>query len=109
MNAVVTMQKPSTKLLERMGERYGVDPGKMISTLKATAFKGSVSDEQMMALLVVAEQYSLNPWTKEIFAFPDRNAGIVPVVGVDGWSRIIRSMICMTIAASPFCASTGGV
>src|SRR5581483_6957147 len=29
--------------------------------------------------------------TKEIFAFPDRNNGIVPVVGVDGWSRIINS------------------
>ena len=35
--------------------------------------------------------YGLNPWTKEIYAFPDRNNGIVPVVGVDGWSRIINS------------------
>jgi hypothetical protein len=44
----------------------------------------------MTALLIVANQYGLNPWTKEIYAFPDKNNGIVPVVGVDGWSRIIN-------------------
>lgn len=63
----------------------------MVQTLKATAFKGQVSDAQMIALLAVANQYGLNPWTKEIYAFPDKNNGIVPVVGVDGWSRIINS------------------
>ena len=63
----------------------------LMDVLKATAFKGQVSDPQMTALLMVANQYGLNPWTKEIYAFPDRNNGIVPVVGVDGWSRIINS------------------
>jgi phage recombination protein Bet len=63
----------------------------LMETLKATAFKGQVSDAQMTALMVVANQYGLNPWTKEIYAFPDKNNGIVPVVGVDGWSRIINS------------------
>ena len=67
------------------------DPQELVGVLKATAFKGQVSDAQMMALLVVANQYGLNPWTKEIYAFPDKNNGIVPVVGVDGWSRIINS------------------
>lgn len=63
----------------------------LTAVLKATAFKGQVSDAQMSALLIVASQYGLNPWTKEIYAFPDQNNGIVPVVGVDGWSRIINS------------------
>ena len=66
-------------------------PQELVAVLKATAFKGQVSDAQMLALLVVANQYGLNPWTKEIYAFPDKNNGIVPVVGVDGWSRIINS------------------
>jgi phage recombination protein Bet len=88
MSAVVELrEKPS--LLARMADRFGVDAGKMMVTLKETAFKGNVTDQQMMALLIVAEQYGLNPWTKEIYAFPDRS-GIVPVVGVDGWSRIIN-------------------
>jgi phage recombination protein Bet len=79
-------------LVQRMGQRFGVDPGKLMATLKATCFNVAnkeVSNEQMMALLVVADQYRLNPFTKEIFAFPDRN-GIVPVVSVDGWARIIN-------------------
>ena len=62
----------------------------LYQVLKATAFKGEVSDSQLSALLIVANQYGLNPWTKEIYAFPDKNNGIVPVVGVDGWSRIIN-------------------
>lgn len=66
------------------------DGAELVETLKATAFKGNVSDAQMTALLVVANQHRLNPWTKEIYAFPDKNNGIIPVVGVDGWSRIIN-------------------
>lgn len=87
MNSIV-QTKPQS-LVARMAERFGVDADKMMTTLKATAFKGEVSNEQMMALLIVAEQYGLNPWTREIYAFPDKG-GIVPVVGVDGWSRIIN-------------------
>lgn len=80
-------QAPS--LLAKMAAKYSVDADKMMVTLKSTAFQGNVSNEQMMALLIVADQYNLNPWTKEIYAFPDKN-GIVPVVGVDGWARIIN-------------------
>ncbi len=82
---------PSRSVVIRMADRFGVDADKMMSTLKSTAFKGDqeISNEQMMALLIVAEQHGLNPWTKEIYAFSDRK-GIVPVVGVDGWSRIIN-------------------
>jgi hypothetical protein len=48
-----------------------------MNTLKNTAFKGgNVTDEQFTALLIVANQYGLNPWTKEIYAFPDKG-GIV--------------------------------
>lgn len=84
----------SKSLVTRIANRYGVDNKKFYETLKATAFKqqdGSApSDEQMMVLLIVAEQYGLNPFTREIFAFPDKSNGIIPVVGVDGWSRIIN-------------------
>lgn len=68
----------------------GNNGSELTETLKATAFKGNVSDAQMQALLIVANQYGLNPWTKEVYAFPDKNNGIVPVVGIDGWSRIIN-------------------
>ena len=81
------------RLIKKFAERYSFDEGAVIDTLKATAFKvndGAVTDAQMMALLIVADQYGLNPFTKEIYAFPDKKNGIVPVVGIDGWSRIIN-------------------
>lgn len=78
-------------LIEKVGQRYGVEAGKFMTCLKETAFKGA-SNEQLMALLIVADQYQLNPFTKEIYAFPDkRSGGIVPVVGIDGWLRIINN------------------
>lgn len=89
MNAVVKIEG-RTSLLATMAQKYGIDADRMMQTLKATAFRGDVSTEQLMALCVVANAYNLNPWTKEIYAFPDRNNGIVPVVGVDGWARIIN-------------------
>ena len=84
---------PRKSLIAKIADRYSVDAEKMMATLKATAFRQrdnkEISNEQMMALMVVADQYELNPFTKEIFAFPDKS-GIVPVVSVDGWSRIIN-------------------
>lgn len=81
----------TSKLAARLDMGDGTD---LMETLKATAFRSTadkpVTDAQLTALLVVANQYGLNPWTKEIYAFPDKNNGIVPVVGVDGWSRIIN-------------------
>ena len=75
-----------------LAERFemGENGGEVIAVLKATAFKGPATDAQLTALLVVAQQYGLNPFTKEIFAFPDKNNGIIPVVGVDGWSHILN-------------------
>lgn len=79
-------------LITKFAGRFGVDADKMLTTLKQTAFRTEkeASNEQMMALLVVADQYGLNPWTKEIYAFEDKFKGIVPVVSIDGWVRIIN-------------------
>lgn len=85
------MSNSLTILTNKLASTLNMGDGAgLVETLKATAFKGQVSDAQMTALMVVANQYGLNPWTKEIYAFPDKNNGIVPVVGVDGWSRIIN-------------------
>ena len=86
------MSNALTTLTHKLATRFDMGDGtELIGTLKQTVFKGQVTDAQMTALLLVADQYALNPWTKEIYAFPDKNNGIIPVVGVDGWSRIINS------------------
>lgn len=80
----------SSALSERLG--MGNSGNDVTETLKSTAFKGGVqvSDAQMVALLIVAQQYGLNPFVRELYAFPDKG-GIVPVVSVDGWSRIMNT------------------
>ena len=86
--------KPNQTLVAKFADKFNfADENKLLVTLKATAFKvkeGEVTDEQMIALLIVADQYGLNPFIREIFAYPDKQNGIVPVVSVDGWSRIIN-------------------
>lgn len=91
MSTAVATQRPS--LVNKFAEKYSIEPAKLLDTLKSTAFRQQgdkeVTNEQMAALLIVADQYNLNPFTKEIYAFPDKG-GIVPVVSVDGWARIIN-------------------
>jgi phage recombination protein Bet len=83
-------------MLGRLALKFGVSEGELFHALKVTAFKQAGGDDQqpsdaeMLALLVVADQYGLNPFTRQIFAFLDKHRGIVPVVGVDGWSAIIN-------------------
>lgn len=80
-------------LSSKLAHRFGMaEDAELITTLKQTAFKSRepASDAQLTALLVIANEYGLNPFTKEIYAYPDQHKGIVPVVGVDGWIRIIN-------------------
>lgn len=85
---VVVAKKSS--LLAKFGERYSLDPQKFLETVSKTVFKDAQNQEQVITLLMVADQYGLNPVTREIMAFPDKGGGVVPVVGVDGWNRIAQ-------------------
>lgn len=93
MNAQLPVSKVGG-LVERFGGRYGVDPGKVMHTLKVTCWRAREGEapptnEEIMALMIVAEEYNLNPFLKEIYAFRNKSdGGIVPVIGVDGWNRI---------------------
>jgi phage recombination protein Bet len=92
---MISAEPQSRSLVAKFAERFAIDPKALLPTLKATAFRQGgespkeITNEQMAALLIVADQYKLNPFTKELFAFPDKG-GIVPVVSVDGWARIIN-------------------
>lgn len=80
-------EAPKISALAIMAGRLNVDGDKLFSTLKNTVFKGA-SNEEIMVLTVVANNYGLNPLVKEIYAFPAKGGGIVPIVSIDGWLRI---------------------
>jgi phage recombination protein Bet len=87
------MSNALTTIATQVATSLGLDiqSHELIETLKTTAFRGApnITDSQMVAMMMVAKQFNLNPWTNEIYAFPNKGA-IVPIVGVDGWARIIN-------------------
>ncbi len=91
-NTGLAVSPSKAKLIPVMAERYGIDPDQFMNTIKATVFPAGkpVTNEQACMFLVVANEYNLNPFIKEIYAFPGRSGGIVPVVSVDGWLTIIN-------------------
>jgi len=82
-------------LTKSLAARFNVDESnakELMDALKQTAFKtkdGNITDAQMTALMIVCQQYGLNPWVKEIYAYPDKGS-IIPIVSVDGWARMIN-------------------
>ncbi len=73
-----------------LAERYGMLPQELDSTLRNTVFKAARSNDEFLALCFVAKQYQLNPLLKEIYAFPQKGGGIVPLVGVDGYVSMMH-------------------
>lgn len=78
--------KPSA--INLMASRMSVEPTKLFETLKATVFQ-KATNEELLALVVVANAYNLNPFLKELYAFPAKGGGIVPIVSVDGWNKML--------------------
>lgn len=90
MSTQLSAQPKAPSALAVMASKINVDPAKLHSTLKATVFKGA-SDDELLALVVVANSYGLNPLLKELYAFPAKGGGIVPVVSVDGWISMVNN------------------
>lgn len=74
--------------LNVMAARLSVEPSKLLDTLKATVFS-KANNEELLALVVVANEFELNPFLKEMYAFPAKGGGIVPIVSVDGWNKLL--------------------
>jgi phage recombination protein Bet len=70
-----------------MSAKFSLDPKKFLEVVKGTIFQRGATDEELIAFLTVANRYNLDPFRKEIYAFP-QDGKIVPVVGIDGWARI---------------------
>jgi phage recombination protein Bet len=88
--AVATTEAPRVSLIAKMAGRYDMEPSAFQQTIKATVMPSNATNEQMAAFLLVANEYELNPITKEIYAFPSRGGGVTPVVSIDGWINLAQ-------------------
>ena len=79
-------------IVDKLARKFGMMSGPFQKTLAKTIFPSEkdATPEQVAALCIVADQHGLNPWTKEIYAFPGKGGGIVPIVGVDGWYKMLN-------------------
>lgn len=91
MSTAVANIEPRRSLLADMASRYNMEPKAFADTLRATVVPPKATNEEFAAFLMVAREYSLNPITKEIYAFPKQGGGIQPIVSVDGWANLINS------------------
>ena len=73
----------------RIAHRLKMRP-EAFDIVMASIMPTGASDAERLALLVIADEYRLNPVTKEIHAFKGKGGGIVPIVGIDGWIRIVN-------------------
>lgn len=92
MNAVAkTEAAPRTSLIATMAAKYQMDADQFAKTVRATVMPAQHTNEQFAALMLVANEYDLNPVVKEIYAFPAKGGGIVPIVAIDGWVNLVNS------------------
>ena len=95
MTHPVCGNESANELVARFAERYGFREDELLNTLAQTAFRqqnGSVpTREQLLSLLSVADSYDLNPFIRQIYGLSDRRGGVLPVISVDGWTRVMNS------------------
>jgi len=97
MNNVAPIQQGhgQSSALASIASRLSIDPNEMQSIVMNTLVKAKpgnaqVTNEELVTFLAIANEYKLNPLTKEIYAFANRGA-IQPIVSIDGWLKIINS------------------
>ncbi|PCI30887.1 MAG: hypothetical protein COB67_00085 [SAR324 cluster bacterium] len=68
-----------------------IDPMELQSVIVNTVMPAGSTPHQVAAFMMVCNTYNLNPLTKEIAAFPTKQAGIMPMVMIDGWLKVMNA------------------
>ena len=78
-------------MIATFADRQGMEAANVLPVLMDTIIpNGKASDEQVQVFLAVCNEYKLNPFLKEIYAFPAKGGGIQPIVSIDGWIKLIH-------------------
>lgn len=87
----ITKSAPKKSAFDLLAANLNLDRGNVLQLLKKTICPGAATDEHLAAFAMVAGKYRLDPFVKQIYAYPNKAGGITPVVGIDGWLAIINS------------------
>lgn len=87
-NNMMEVTTPTRNALSALTEQLGMtDFGELANILKQTIMP-KASDAELGAFSLVCSTYRLNPLTREVYAFPTKSGGIMPMIGIDGWLKI---------------------
>lgn len=93
--SLTAQQQLTTRLAEGLYQQLGLPSecsSELIHSMVSMVMTGdNITDDQVQSFLIVAKAHGLNPWLKEIHAAVDKAGRVLPIVGVDGWVRIITS------------------
>lgn len=89
-------ERRQRSIVAKMAAHYGMEAEALEATLRETIFPTGKNSKpatkaQVAALMLVADQYGLNPFTREVWAFPSKEGGIVPAVSIDGWLKLMNA------------------
>jgi len=81
-------------LAHRFADRFEIDPANVMSIVASTIFKqgkdeAPLTPDETHAAMIVCNQYDLNPFLKEIYAFRSKGKLLI-YVSVDGWCKVIN-------------------
>jgi len=77
-------------VIMELAERFRVDPKRFWATVKTVA-PAEANATDILAFLIVANEYKLNPLTREIWLLKNKHGKILPVVSVDGWINLAKN------------------
>lgn len=90
--AVAEQPQQTRNALTALTEQLNlVNTGELYGIIRNTIMPNGATDEELAAFCMVAATYKLNPLVKEIHAFRTKQGGIMPMIGIDGWLKLLMS------------------
>lgn len=91
-------EETQTLLVDRLARKYEILPEAFLGSLRATVFHPGkdkqghplppFTDMEMAAALVLADQYDLNPFSREIYVTRGQGQRLLVIIPIDGWTKL---------------------
>ncbi|AQX20196.1 phage recombination protein Bet [Bartonella sp. WD16.2] len=81
----------TTSLIATVAQKYSFSEQEFRKNVINNCINFNISEEDFVFFIYLANEYGLNPLKKEIYAIKKYGGGIIPIVGIDGWIKIIHS------------------
>lgn len=85
-----TQKSPLSALAARLSVDEQAIQNIVLNTLVSAKKGQNPTNEEFVTFLAIANEYKLNPLTKEVYAFANRGT-VQVIVSIDGWLKIINS------------------